>query len=140
MSPSRPLLLLIEDDVDDVYFFHRAIAKMELDCDLEAARDGEAALQRLKREPRPTHVLLDLKIPRMPGIEVLRWIRATAGFQSLPVIVLTSSNEKADLVRAKELGIDAYLLKPVGFSLLLDAVRRIAETWKIPSIPPPGSP
>jgi len=139
MSP--PLILLVEDSPEDVLFFKKALAQAGLKCDLEVVNDGMQAVDRLSAcdaaqladpAPCPTHVVLDLKMPRMSGIEVLAWIRAHRTFRKLPAIILTSSQVASDLNKAQTLGVDAFLVKPVTFKGLVDIVGIIGERWKIP--------
>lgn len=127
--PGEPLrVLLVEDDESDVYFMRRALAKAGLAWDLEVARDGDEALDRLRREPRPSRVLLDLKLPKRTGLSVLAWIRERA--PATRVIVLTSSDQKSDRDEATRLGVDLYLIKPVDFPALVELCREIAAAWK----------
>jgi two-component system response regulator len=134
---SRPVILLVEDDPEDVRFFKRAAEKAGLDCRLVVAEDGQIAVDRLSsREDGPTHVLLDLKLPRKSGLEVLEWIRSHSTLGKTPVIVLTSSEVQSDLQRAHGLGVDAYLVKPLTSAELEGVVRRIADRWNIG----PGAP
>jgi len=150
-------ILLVEDNPDDVHFVQRAFSKVSLVNPLKVVRDGREALDYLqgkddyadrKRYPLPSLVLLDLKLPRKSGLEVLEWIRQQAAYKNLPVIVLTSSTESADLNRAYELGANSYLVKPVGFDGLLEMVKSIGMYWMIlnrsarpaPEARPPGSP
>jgi CheY-like chemotaxis protein len=132
VSPIR--ILLVEDSPEDVLFFKRAAAKAGLRCSLEVVANGQLAIDRLSAAalPRPTHVLLDLKMPLVSGLEVLAWMRSHPAVATLPVIVLTSSQLSSDSSRANELGVDAFLVKPVSSKALLDIVRVIAERWNIP--------
>ena len=126
-TPAR--ILLVEDSPDDVLFFRRAAAKAGLTGELRVAEDGDAAVSSLSRDPRPTHVLLDLKLPKRHGLDVLAWIRKQSPSPGTPVIVLTSSNEKGDQEKAKLLGVDRYLIKPVSFPRLVETVREIGTAW-----------
>ncbi len=138
---SRPVILLVEDNPEDVRFFKLAAAKAGLGCRLLVAEDGQKAVDRLSSgsnngasgEPRPTHVLLDLKMPRLSGLEVLAWIRGHATLATTPVIILTSSEVQSDIQRARALGVDDYLVKPLTSAALVGVVRSIAERWKIGS-------
>lgn len=129
MSGAAPRILLVEDSPDDVLFFRRAAAKAGLAGEMDLAEDGDAALAKLSADPRPTHVLLDLKLPKRHGLEVLKWLRSESPAPSTPVIILTSSNEKGDQERAATLGVDRYLIKPVSFPMLVETVREIGRTW-----------
>lgn len=134
MSSAR--ILLVEDSGEDVLFFKKAIAKAGWSCALDVARDGQEAIDRLSApQPPPSHVLLDLKMPNVSGLEVLAWIRSQPAFVKLPVIVLTSSQLPSDVGRANVLGIDDFLVKPVTFKELLEIVHGIARRWKIPVNP-----
>ena len=146
MSPphSRPIILLVEDDENDRIFFERAVRKTGFEWKLVAAATGQEAVDYLagagkftdrSAHPAPTHVLLDLKLPELSGIEVLQWIRTQPTIEDLPVIVLSSSREPSDMARAKSLGIDAYEVKPVEFASLLGTVRSIGERWRITGAP-----
>ena len=136
-----PTILLVEDNDDDILFLRRACMKAGLNTLILEAYDGEEAIDLLRgnssspepsSHPRPTHVLLDLKLPKKSGLEVLEWIRGQTLFRDLRVIVLTSSQEQTDIERARELGVDEYCVKPVSFPELIGLVRRIAERWQLP--------
>lgn len=132
MSLRPPPILLVEDDPNDVHFMKRAWSKAGIEWNLIVAGDGETAVQQLLVEPRPTHVLLDLKLPKRPGLSVLSWIRKESPAPSTRVIVLTSSSETRDWEMATELGVDLFIIKPVSFPMLADIARVIAKTWGIP--------
>lgn len=132
----QPLILLVEDNADDVLFWELASARAGLATAVQVAQDGVEAINWLSGDPpsdgrRPTHVLLDLKLPRKSGLEVLAWLRQRPEYERLPVIVLTSSQEKSDILRARELGITTYLVKPVSLPELVEMVRSIATTWNL---------
>jgi len=132
---TAPRVLLVEDSKEDVLFFRRAVAQAGWECVLEVAVDGQEAIRRLSATDAPespTHAVLDLKMPRVSGLEVLAWIRAHPTLGRLPVAILTSSQVASDVSQAEALGIDAFLVKPVSFKGLLDIVRSIGERWKIP--------
>jgi CheY-like chemotaxis protein len=140
MTISSASVLLVEDDPNDVILMERAFRKAGMLSDFQIARDGEQAVAYLSgkgefsdrtRTPLPTLVLLDLKLPKLSGFEVLRWMRAQTGLRRLPVLVLTSSKEKHDITRAYELGANAYLLKPALFNDLVDLVKTISMFWMI---------
>lgn len=146
-------LLLVEDDPDHVLLIQRAFAKANLVNPLKVVRDGEAAVAYLagtgefadrQRYPLPSLVLLDLKLPRKSGLEVLDWIRGHPTLRLLPVVVLTSSDEARDMERAYALGVNSYLLKPVRFEDLLDMVKSIGMYWlilnKSAAVPAPAAP
>jgi len=133
MNEKRRLkVLLVEDDESDVVFFERALRAHGALVDLEIARDGEEAVQALSREdgrPLPDRILLDLKMPRRSGVEVLTWIRSTPALRHLPVTIMTSSGEPQDLERIRQLGIEEYLLKPVSYQGLLEVVGALCARW-----------
>jgi len=129
MNAARVPVLLVEDDENDVLFFRRAASKLGLSWEIEVAGDGEAAARRLLADGAPRHVVLDLKLPRRSGLEVLAALRADPSRNGVRVVVLTSSREKADLEGATRLGIDRYFVKPEGSSDLLRMVEEIATLW-----------
>src|SRR5690242_11801332 len=117
-------ILLVEDDEADVLFLRRAFRKIAWEPPLQVAPTGEDALQYLQREgpyadgarfPEPTHLILDVKVPRVNGLEVLGWLRRAPAREPVPSIILTSSEEPEDIARAYALGCDAYIVKPVTF-------------------------
>ena len=142
-------MLLVEDDPNDILLIQRAFAKASLVNPLKIVRDGEEALNYLAgtgefadrgKHPVPSLILLDLKLPRRSGLEVLQWLRDQPGLSHIPVIVLTSSKESSDINRAYSLGANSYLVKPVGFEGLLEMVKTIGMYWMImnkgPEAPP----
>jgi len=129
-------VLLVEDDESDVLFFQRALRALGVRLDLETARDGEEAVLVLSRgdgHPLPDRVVLDLKLPRRSGIEVLSWIRSNPALRELSVTIMTSSGEPSDLARIKQLGIDEYILKPVSYQGLLAVVGELCRKWEVPT-------
>ncbi|MEX0856163.1 MAG: response regulator [Gemmatimonadota bacterium] len=134
---NRHPLLLVEDDDNDVVLIRRAFAKSKIANTLEVVTDGEAAIAYLAGEAPyenrvlPELVLLDLKLPRKSGHEVLEWIRSQPGLLSLPVVVLTSSRESSDLERAYRSGANSYLVKPPEFEALLEMVRTLDFYWMV---------
>lgn len=133
-------ILLVEDSADDVILMRRAFRKLGIENPLDVAEDGEAAiafLQRIIAEHVNDHaslpglILLDLKLPRLSGLEVLEWIRAQPAFRRSPVVVLTSSREAPDVARAYDLGANSYLIKPVEFQSFLDLVRTLNLYWLV---------
>lgn len=129
------LILLAEDDENDVLMFRRAARKAKFDQPLQVVSDGEETIAYLKGEgkyhdrqkfPLPGLVVLDLKMPRGNGFEVLQWLRAQPSFQSMQVVVLSSSDEIRDINRAYELGANSFLVKPLSFDEfvgMLEALR-----------------
>ena len=125
-------ILLVEDNEDDVFFMRRALTRANLQFNLAVASDGQQALDYLAgngrysdrtRHPLPALVFLDLKLPYVHGFDVLEWTRRHPSLKDLPVIVLTSSPEERDRQRARELGAQAYVVKPPTPQSVLDAVR-----------------
>jgi CheY-like chemotaxis protein len=130
----RAKVLLVEDDENDVLFFTRAMRAAGADIELEVARDGEAAIQLLsKKTPQslPDRIVLDLKLPRRSGVEVLSWIRATPALRHLSVTIMTSSGEPSDLGRIQNLGIDEYIVKPVSYQSLTEIVAQLCSKWGV---------
>jgi len=139
---SANLILIAEDDENDVFLIKRAFHQAQFDNPLQVVHTGDDALAYLKGEPPfidrdkypiPAMVLLDLKMPRKNGFEVLEWIRQHTEFNSLPVVVLTSSQESADVNRAYALGANSYLVKPANFLSLVDMIHRLKEYCKFTS-------
>jgi CheY-like chemotaxis protein len=136
----HPAILVVEDNPDDVMLLQRAFRKANLINPLRVVADGQAALDYLagrapyddrEEYPLPALVLLDLKLPKLGGHEVLDWIRAQPGLRRIPVAVLTSSRESPDINRAYDLGANSYLAKPVDFDSLLDMVKTLQLYWMI---------
>ena len=124
-----PRVLLVEDQVDDVIFIRRAFRKANLTVDLVVVVDGDRAVEHLNEEQVPTLVLLDVKLPRRSGLEVLAWLRAQERLALVPVVMLTSSSEAADVQRAYALGANSYLVKPVQSSDLNQMVVLLGAYW-----------
>jgi CheY-like chemotaxis protein len=131
-------ILLVDDDPNDVLLIQRAFAKAGLKDTLKTVPDGEQAIQYLsgrgvyqRREvyPLPFMVLLDLKMPRTNGFEVLEWIRSDDRLKRLLVVVLTSSNYQPDVDRAYDLGANSYLVKPVEFDQMVNMIQRFEMYW-----------
>jgi CheY-like chemotaxis protein len=132
------LILLVEDDENDVLLIQRAFLKAGGRFSLKTVCDGEQAIDYLSGKgvfadrqinPMPFLVLLDLRMPRKDGFEVLRWVRAESNFKRLLVVVLTSSDMQVDINRAYEMGANSYLVKPVEFSEMVNMVRRFEAYW-----------
>jgi CheY-like chemotaxis protein len=136
MSESASIVL-VEDNPDDADLILYAFRKVHIANPVEVIPDGERAIQRLGERADagdgqvPALVLLDLKLPRRSGFEVLEWIRSNDASRLWPVVVLTSSNQNGDVRRAYELGANSYLVKPVGSDALLDMVRTLQSYWVI---------
>jgi CheY-like chemotaxis protein len=139
MIDSAKLILLVEDDPDHELLTIRALKKSNVANDIRVAHDGEEALGLLFGENaiRPQVVLLDLKLPKVDGLEVLRRIRQTDATRLLPVVVLTSSDEERDVVRSYQLGVNSYIRKPVNFTDFAEATRQLGMYWLVLNECPP---
>lgn len=140
MMASDYTILLVEDSPDDVLLIQRAFRKANLVNPISVVDDGEKAIAYISgsggyadrtRFPTPVLVLLDLKLPRKTGHEVLAWIKQNPAFKRLPVVVLTSSTETIDVNKAYDLGANSYLAKPVGFDDLFAMVKTLQPYWMI---------
>jgi DNA-binding response OmpR family regulator len=140
-------ILLVEDDPRDVELTMTALEEYNLSNEVVVAGDGEEALDYLfcrgKYQHRtcdnPAVLLLDLKLPKVDGLEVLRQIKASDGLKMIPVVVLTSSREERDMVASYKLGVNAYVVKPVDFHEFVNAIKELGVFWAIINEPPPGS-
>ena len=140
-------ILLVEDNPHDLELTLIALEKSQLANEVVITRDGAEALDYLlyrgqftdRLQGNPAVVLLDLKLPKVDGLEVLREIRQTAGLKSVPVVMLTSSKEEQDLLRSYELGVNAYVVKPVDFQVFVKAIADLGIFWAVLNEPPPGS-
>ena len=140
-------ILLVEDNPHDLELTLIALEKSQLANEVVIARDGAEALDYLlcrgefadRVAGNPAVVLLDLKLPKIDGLEVLAEIRKTAGLSSVPVVMLTSSKEEQDLLRSYELGVNAYVIKPVDFQEFVKAIADLGIFWAVLNEPPPGS-
>ena len=132
-------ILLVEDDPDHADLAVRALEKSGAVDRVVVARDGEQALEHLfGKHEAPAVVFLDLKLPRMSGFEVLRRIRDNEATRFLPVVVLSSSDEDADLARSYELGVNSYILKPVSFTEFVEVTRQMGTYWLLLNQTPLG--
>jgi CheY-like chemotaxis protein len=134
----RVNILHVEDDPNDALLFQHACQKAGVGFDLQSVNDGDQAISYLRgaesysdreRHPFPQLILLDLKMPRLSGFDVLAWLRNEGPFKKTPVIILTSSNHETDVKRAYDLGANSYLVKPVGFDALVEVARTIQGYW-----------
>jgi len=136
-------ILLVEDNPDDEELTTRALSRNNILNTVEVARDGADALERLfgaaggPPPPLPALVLLDLKLPKVGGLEVLRQVRSHERTRLLPVVILTSSKEEQDLISGYRLGANSYVRKPVDFAKFVDAVRQLGLYWLVINEPPP---
>jgi CheY-like chemotaxis protein len=144
---SSKLILLVEDDANDVLFFQRAMTKVPMTNPLHVATDGQQAIDYLKSAgrfveghevPFPDLILLDLKLPFVMGLDVLKWIRQEFGLSPI-VVILSSSRDDADIAAAYRLGANAYLVKPAEVSMLGDMARAINDFFLTQNTPPPVS-
>ena len=129
-----PKILLIEDNPVDIDLTQRAFRKQTIKCTIDISRDGEEANEAIQRweeglETPPAIILMDLKMPRMDGFDVLKILRQYPMSSKIPVIVLTSSNEEIDISKAYQLGANSYLLKPIDYSKFVSLVQMIVEYW-----------
>lgn len=127
------MILLVEDNPDDVELTKRAFNKSNVANELMVARDGEEALEMLHGGDRivPAVVLLDLNLPKIDGLEVLRRIRADERTRLLPVVILTSSREESDLIKGYSSGANSYIRKPVDFEKFIEAVQSMGLYWLV---------
>ena len=143
----RKVILLVEDNPDDEVLTLRALTRNNIGNEVVVARDGEEALDWLfctgahqSRDPRqqPALVLLDLKLPKLDGLEVLRRIREHPDTRLVPVVILTSSREEHDRLRGYINGANSYIRKPIDFAHFVEAVRQLGLYWLVLNEPPPG--
>jgi two-component system response regulator len=143
----RKVILLVEDNADDEALTLRALTRNNIGNEVVVARDGEEALDWLfctgkyqARDPRqqPALVLLDLKLPKVDGLEVLKRIRDHAETRVVPVVILTSSREEQDRLRGYLNGANSYIRKPIDFAHFVEAVRQLGLYWLVLNEPPPG--
>jgi len=138
-------ILLAEDDENDVELTMTALDQHNLANRVDVARDGEEALDYLYRRGKfadrakgnPVVILLDLKMPKVDGLEVLKQIKSDDQLKMIPVVVLTSSREELDIVKSYELGVNAYVVKPVDFGQFLDSVKKLGLFWAVLNETPP---
>jgi CheY-like chemotaxis protein len=140
-------ILLVEDNPKDVELTLAALAEHKLANEVIVARDGAEGLDylyrrgqfKLRAEGNPAVVLLDIKMPKVDGMEVLRQLKSDLELKAVPVVMLTSSREEKDLVASYNLGVNAYVVKPVNFRDFVDAVKELGVFWAIINEPPPTS-
>lgn len=140
-------ILLVEDDPKDIDLTLTALGEYKLANEVIVVRDGAEALDylhtkgnyRSRARENPAVVLLDLKLPKVDGLEVLREIRSDERLKLIPVVVLTSSREDRDMVASYKLGVNAYVVKPVDFHAFVNAVKELGVFWAVINEPPPGS-
>jgi CheY-like chemotaxis protein len=140
-------ILLVEDDKRDLELTLLALERSQLANEVVVVRDGAQALDYLRREGEhasrtegnPAVILLDLKLPKVNGLEVLQAVRSHSLLRSIPVVMLTSSQEESDVLRSYELGVNAYVVKPVEFRQFVAAIADLGVFWAVLNEPPPGS-
>ncbi|WP_224373106.1 response regulator [Hyalangium versicolor] len=140
-------ILLVEDSANDVALSMAALEEISLANEVVVVRDGQQALDFLNRrgdyanrtDGNPAVVLLDLKLPKVDGIEVLSRVKADPNLKSIPIVMLTSSREERDLARSYGLGVNAYVVKPVAFPDFVRALKELGLFWAVVNQPPPGS-
>jgi CheY-like chemotaxis protein len=140
-------ILLVEDDPKDVELTLTALEEYNLANEVVVVGDGEQALDYLYRrgkfqartQDNPAVILLDLKLPKVDGLEVLQQLKADKELKVLPVVVLTSSREEKDMVKSYQLGVNAYVVKPVDFHEFVNGIKELGIFWAIINEPPPGS-
>lgn len=143
MSNLKPILL-VEDNLNDIELVLNALKRNNLANKVITARHGGEALDYLYRRGEhagrtedPIFILLDLKMPKVDGLEVLQQIKSDEALKVIPVVMLTSSSEEADLVRSYRLGVNAYVIKPVEFAQFVEAIRQLGVFWAVINMPPP---
>jgi len=140
-------ILLVEDDLHDVELTLTALEEYKLANEVVVTRDGKQALDYLycqgqfhtRANDNPAVMLLDLKLPKVDGLEVLKRIRSDEQLKMIPVVVLTSSREEQDMMRSYKLGVNAYVVKPVDFHEFVNAIKELGVFWAVINEPPPGS-
>jgi CheY-like chemotaxis protein len=140
-------ILMVEDDHNDVELILTALREYNLANEVVVTRDGAEALDFLyargsfseRPSGNPAVMLLDLKLPKVSGLEVLQKVRSDEQLKMIPVVVLTSSHEEKDMIRSYQLGVNAYVVKPVDFHDFVNAVKELGVFWAVINEPPPGS-
>ncbi|RPI16701.1 MAG: response regulator [Ignavibacteriae bacterium] len=138
-------ILIVEDNENDLELTLDTLTEYNLANNVDVARDGEEALDYLFKKNKfsardgnnPIVILLDIKLPKINGLEVLKTIRNTDGYKKIPVVILTSSREEKDLNEGYTLGVNAYVVKPVEFNSFADAIKSLGIFWAIVNEPPP---
>jgi len=144
--PDLKRILLVEDNVNDIELTFAALEENHLANEVVVARDGEEALDylyrrgiyKLRAEGHPAVVLLDLKLPKVDGLQVLETLKSDPQMKSIPVVMLTSSREEVDLVTSYHIGVNAYVVKPVDFVDFVSALNKLGLFWAVINCPPPG--
>ncbi|MDB6122098.1 MAG: response regulator [Pedosphaera sp.] len=138
-------LLLVEDSEDDIFLMKRAFDRANFPCSVQIVDDGDKAIDYLSGSgiyadrftyPLPALLLLDIKLPRRNGLEILQWIRSQPSLKGLPVVMLTNSNEPEDIDHAYALGANSYLVKPINYEQLEQTLPRLMEYWLTANVSP----
>jgi DNA-binding response OmpR family regulator len=140
-------ILMVEDDPKDVELTLTALEEYNLANEVVVTRDGEQALDylfcrgeyKMRPSESPAVMLLDLKLPKVDGLEVLKQVKSNETLRMIPVVVLTSSKEERDMVASYKLGVNAYVVKPVDFHEFVNAIKELGVFWAVINEPPPGS-
>lgn len=140
-------ILMVEDDPKDVELTLTALEEYNLANEVIVVEDGEQALDylycrgsfKMRSSENPAVMLLDLKLPKVDGLEVLQQVKSDENLQMIPVVVLTSSREEKDMVASYKLGVNGYVVKPVDFHEFVNAIRELGVFWAVINQPPPGS-
>ncbi|MBN2379038.1 response regulator [candidate division WOR-3 bacterium] len=144
MAEKKINILLVEDDENDILITKRAFTKHNLSNRLYVVRDGEEALDFIyhngeysdeESAPRPGLILLDINMPKMNGIEVLRKLKSDPGYKTIPVVMLTTSKRDQDKIESYNLGVNSYIIKPVDFNKFVDAIATINLYWELNELP-----
>jgi len=146
MQMLKPIVL-VEDNPKDLELTLIALEEARLANEVVILRDGAEAIEYLsfggqwkdRERGNPAVILLDIKLPKLSGLEVLQWIRTQPDLRNVPVVVLTSSSQEPDVLRSYELGVNAYVIKPVRFEEFVKAVQQLGGFWAVLNEPPPGS-
>jgi CheY-like chemotaxis protein len=146
MNTEIKRILIVDDSPKDVELVIAALAEKNLANEVDVAEDGVEALDYLNKlgkfaaraNGNPAVILLDIKMPKMNGIEVLKHIRSTPEFKMIPVIMVTSSREERDLVESYKLGANSYVVKPVDIAQFIDAIKILGQYWAVINLPPPA--
>lgn len=142
-------ILILEDDPNDVFLLQRALKKNSILNPLQIVPDGIEAVAYLSGAgkyadrstyPFPSFIIMDLKMPRMGGLEVLQWLQDHPEYKVIPTLVLTSSRQQIDIARAYRLGANSYMVKPGSFDELLVMIRKVYDYWVVCARPEPGQP
>ena len=146
MNAEIKRILIVDDSPKDVELVIAALAEKNLANEVDVAEDGEEALDYLHKRGQfaerlngnPAVILLDIKMPKMDGVQVLKYIRSEPKFKTIPVIMVTSSREEKDLVESYKLGANSYVVKPVDIAQFIEAIKVLGQYWAVINQPPPA--